>query len=183
LRYLTILSVIFIAGFFYVYEKPGGYALDQWFSKWTVLLWGCSVVVSAVLAKRLHWCVFPGVLCVLGSSVYLSQFRAFRYKELSSIDELAVKFAAAQSGLTFFLMVSALAFIPKRYLGYIAEALGYCCIIASLWIICKFFEGFPPYSRSGFITKNISMEATFIAITAPFYWFRDEFKRDDTSYT
>jgi len=182
-KFLTILTVILICGFFYVYKVKGHVFLDVWWAKWTVLLFVASAVIAWDLAKRTHWSVFVPIVSTLWSGLYLATVRQNSYvkalllsndQEVSSSNLIALRFTAADSVMTFTLVVVALAYIDKKYLTWIADGFAIVCVLNSLWILMGLLDELRPLYRVGFVSGNSSMDSSFSAITYPFLIFRSK---------
>jgi len=171
---ITIGTVFFIGLWFYPYtmynslKKVDQYHVDRWWSKEVIVMIIASLLIAIALGKRLHWSVAPGVASTLISGSWIANWKRFLYMKYGYVEKIGFRYLGADQALIFLLVVGSLSTLSKEILHYIAKAMAMICIAQSLWIISKFFYHYAPYSRTGFISNNASMDATIIAMTFPF---------------
>jgi len=88
--------------------------------------------------------------------------------------QLAVRYAAADSGFTFIIILMALVLLRFKYLKWVRQGIGVVCFLSSIWVMMEYFDGQIAYKRDGGIGGNASMDACLIALTYPFLVYQED---------
>lgn len=154
---------------------------DYWWSKWSVGLAVCAIIIGIRFSKILK-CKFFGaaVAWIILSGLFTFSWRDNMYQRFFSPDDLnAIYYTSAYGlccALILFLSCSSL---TAKIAGQIVDAFSCLCVISSTLIIVQFLRGKTDSFHTGGFFDQGSMEGIFIAITYPLFAFRPTVNLND----
>jgi hypothetical protein len=178
---MFILWVVFISFFVHFYDKGP----DYWWTKWSLLFFGLTVVLARQLWKRVHWSVGLGWGWLALSAVYTFSWFTGRYENWPPNDFMILAYYSSVAFICLVLFANFLLYLKNEHLLKLRYMFMFLCIADSIFVLVQYLLGYS-YTNRGGMFGNGSINGNFIAFTYPlvmeyaFKGFSKEFRTNLT---